>query len=70
LYLFSHHTPNHQGNKSRGVGDIFDLNYVIETHSDLEEKVGINGILFPGGFEIAKRLFNDGIAFVEVNFKK
>lgn len=31
--------PNHKGNKSRGIGDIHDLNFVLQEVEDGEEEI-------------------------------
>ena len=68
LYLCSHHIPNHRGNRKRGIGDIYDLEFVIETHNELENDSSNSDILFSEGFDVVKKLFNDDIAFIEVKY--
>ena len=68
LYLLSHHIPNHRGNRVRGIGDIYDLEFVIETHNELENDSSNGDILFSEGFDVVKKLFNDDIAFIEVKY--
>lgn len=66
IYLRCHHVPNHMGNRPRGIGDIYDLEFVIKTHEELKDDWTNGEVLFSEGFGVVKKLFDAGIDFIEV----
>lgn len=59
------HEPNHRGNTSRGIGNIYDLSYVLETEAELDDEDRKMAI-FVDGLVVVRKLLEKDIQFIEV----